>query len=129
MNMGRLQVHVLANSGLLKTEVKTVLVELGRLSESRCATNYSIGDSTGECTKISTESMRPSCDVTRLQGVQAKPNKRQKYFHYVQSGAHLQRCQKKNKAQNSQKLPVLVDSTNIRPTESFCCNDVISIAG
>ena len=42
--------------------------------------NYSIGDSTGECTNISTKSMRPNCDVTRLQTVQAKPHKKAKKF-------------------------------------------------
>ena len=67
--MGRWQVHEFANSGLLKTEVLTALVELGRQSESRCAsfmyaaqgrtqTNHSIEDSTGEYTKLSTKSMR-----------------------------------------------------------------------
>ena len=79
---------MLANSGLLKTEVLTVLVELGRLSESRCATNYSVGDSTGEHTKLSTKSTRPNCDDARRQTVQAKPHKKTEEFPQI---FHLQR--------------------------------------
>ena len=60
--MGRLQVQKSVHSELLKTEVQTVQVKLGRESENRFATfmyaaqrktqtNHSIGDSTGAYTK------------------------------------------------------------------------------
>ena len=45
--------------------------------------NLIIEDSTGECTKISTKSMRPNCDVTRLQTVQAKPHKKTQEFPQI----------------------------------------------
>ena len=73
---------MLANTGLLKTEVKTVLVELGRLSESRCGktqTNHSIEDSTGECTKLSTKSNYDDARLFKLS--RTKPHKKQKIFH------------------------------------------------
>ena len=79
--MGRLQVHVLANSGLLKTEVKTVPVELGRLSESRCGktqTNHFIEHSTGECTKLSTKSNYDDARLFKLS--RTKPHKKTEYF-------------------------------------------------